>query len=537
MSLLLPLSQLVTGEVVSPSSRIGKVLSLLGVDGNGFELFALFLLLLSMRIITQLAGQGLTIYCGKKVLAQLVSQAFAALVRDVPLRDIETKSAGSYIGMLGDESFRASNLVIAVSQIVSLLLLTILYFLTIFSYSLSVGLGIVAFLLVSFVAMFGSFRVSHRLGQRQVEQSRSHSSIFLDALNGLRTVRSMSAETYVTESYRTQIFEYSRTLFLVDFLSLVTRIGPVLLLLALVGAATIHPALRSVFEFNLPFVLTVTILLMRLFPAIGQLLNISLRVVGDLRVGRDVTHLVRNYPVRASGRSLRGQDLARIDSIEAVAVAYSHNEDNPVLKDFSVCLERRRSYALTGLSGSGKSTFLDLLMGFYALGEGRLLINGFSVEELQIQAIRGRVVLVSQETTIFNDTVANNIRFGLASTSEELAHVCRIACIHEFILDLEHGYGTLLSYRGSNLSGGQRQRIGIARALLRQPDVLLLDEATSALDGETRERIVSNLLDEFRDRIILFVTHDTYVGSRVDRVLNMTNLNRATDSNHNLAAT
>jgi ABC-type multidrug transport system fused ATPase/permease subunit len=202
-------------------------------------------------------------------------------------------------------------------------------------------------------------------------------------------------------------------------------------------------------------------------------------------------------------------------------VYFEHVDGKPVLQDFSAIIRRGRSYAIVGASGSGKSTFLDLLLGFYVPAKGSILINGVLLCQIDPSVLRSKAVLVAQDTAVFNDTVANNLRLGFDASRGDLDRACRIACIDEFIADLPNGYDALLNYRGSNFSGGQKQRIGIARAVLRHPDVLLLDESTSALDGATREQVVGNLLKEYKDRILVFVTHDSFVMSRVDEVIDL----------------
>jgi subfamily B ATP-binding cassette protein MsbA len=210
-----------------------------------------------------------------------------------------------------------------------------------------------------------------------------------------------------------------------------------------------------------------------------------------------------------------------IERIEVSGVDFEHVDGKPVLRDFSAMLRRGRSYAIVGASGSGKSTFLDLLLGFYSPARGCILVNGLSLTRFAPADLRGKMVLVAQDTAIFNDTVENNLRLGFEASQNELKRACRIACIDEFIVDLPNGYEGMLNYKGSNLSGGQKQRIGIARAVLRNPDVLLLDESTSALDASTREQVVENLLSEFKDRILVFVTHDAFVMSKVNEVLDL----------------
>jgi ABC-type bacteriocin/lantibiotic exporter with double-glycine peptidase domain len=268
------------------------------------------------------------------------------------------------------------------------------------------------------------------------------------------------------------------------------------------------------------------ILLMRFFPIVGQGLNLALRVIADARAGRDVTQIIGQYQETSRRRTSRSE-VGKIEQIEANEIDFQHIDGKPLLQDFWARFVKGRSYALIGVSGSGKSTFLDLLLGFFSPSQGQILVNGLQLGEEEMGRLRGRIILVAQDTAIFNDSVANNLRLGAETTFEEVKRACRVACIDEFINDLPNGYETVLNYKGTNFSGGQKQRIGIARAVLRQPDVLLLDESTSALDGSTRERVVANLLTEFRDRILVFVTHDEYVASKVDIVLRMDQINSA----------
>lgn len=527
MTTMLPLSIVAAGQPLPEEMWVVKAVKQTNIELNGRNLFLVFIALFGLRVVTQFVGEALTLFLSKRLLSQLATRAFATLVKVVPLKEVEKASIGSFIALVGDESFRASTLVISLNQLASLVLLGGLYYTAIFVYSPAVGVSLFAFLVVSFLAMYQSFRVSHRLGIRQIEQSKSAGSLFLDALNGLRSVRAFSAESYVTDDYRRQMSSYMRTLFSVDLVSLLTRLGPALLLLGAVATVAIVPAASVRFSMEFAFIVTVVILLMRFFPIAGQAVSVALRVVADAKAGRDVTTLIREYGEVAQHGVANAGVLGRVERIEACGLDFSHDTERTILKSFNFAMECGRSYALIGMSGSGKSTFLDLLMRFYPVEPGMLLVNGIPIENVSIGDLRRRVLLVSQETTIFNDTVANNLRFGCHVPFDELERACQVACIHDFIIGLPQGYETVLSYRGTNLSGGQRQRIGIARAIVRRPDVLLLDESTSALDVETRKVIVQNLLQEFRDRIVLFVTHDVYVTSQVTHVLDMAAINRA----------
>lgn len=520
MASLMPLASIVAGGSAPADAMVVRALRFAGVDPTGEKILLFFLVLFASRILTQLISQTLTIYLGRRMLLQLTSRAFSALIFDVPVKTLEQKSIGYFIGLAGDEASRASNLIVVITQFLATALLAALYFAAIVSYSVVVAVAVLAFLAVTFLALFESFRVSHRLGVRQVEQSQSAGSLFLDALNGLRSVRSFSAEQYVTQSYYDQMRAYVRTLAIIDAVSLFARLGPALFLLASVAVLSAWPAARASFSLDLPFLVTMIILLMRFFPIVGQGLNLALRVIADARAGRDVTQIIGEYQGRSRVGASRSRAVA-IERIEAAGVHFQHLDGKPVLQDFSARFVKGRSYALVGVSGSGKSTFLDLLLGFFSPAKGTILVNGLPSDERSQGDLRGKIILVAQDAAIFNDTMENNLRLGIAAPLDEVERACRIACIHDTIRELPHGYQTLLNYRGTNLSGGQKQRIGIARAVLRRPDVLLLDESTSALDAATREQVVANLMEEFKDRIVIFVTHDAFVMSKVDEVLDL----------------
>jgi ABC-type bacteriocin/lantibiotic exporter with double-glycine peptidase domain len=520
MTALMPLASLSAGQS-NTNGFFVQLLSYLKLPIDGRSLLLVFIALFAARVLTQFISQGLTIYLGKRILLQLTTRAFSVLMRNVPMQELESKSIGYYIALSGDEAARSSSMVVFVSQFLSTALLGTLYYFAIVSYSKIVALAVLMFLIITFFALFESFRISHRLGVRQVSESQAVNSLFIDAVNSLRSVRTYSAEDYVTDSHFRQMLRYLRTSALIEITSMTARLAPVLFLFLCVAAAAFWPGAGDMLSLNLPFLITIVILLMRFFPIVGQALNLALRVIADARAGRDVTQVIDEYDrASVSGHAKQHIDGA-VDRVEVIDVHFEHIDGKPVLRDLNATLQRGSSYAILGASGSGKSTLLDLLLGFHTPDRGAILVNGISLDQLDPRDIRTKIVLAAQDAAIFNDTVANNLRLGFDAPQVEIEKACRIACIDEFIAGLPDGYETLLNYRGSNLSGGQKQRIGIARAVLRHPDVLLLDESTSALDSTTREQVIENLLKEFKTCILVFVTHDAFVMSKVDQVLNL----------------
>ena len=164
--------------------------------------------------------------------------------------------------------------------------------------------------------------------------------------------------------------------------------------------------------------------------------------------------------------------------------------------------------ALVGPSGGGKSTLSDLIPRFYDVTSGAILVDGIDLREYQLDSLRSHMGIVTQETILFNDTIAGNIRLGKRdATDAEVEAAARVANADGFIRETEHGYDTNVGDRGMKLSGGQRQRLSIARAVLKNPDILILDEATSALDTES-EKLVQEALDNLmKNRTSIVVAH------------------------------
>ena len=196
------------------------------------------------------------------------------------------------------------------------------------------------------------------------------------------------------------------------------------------------------------------------------------------------------------------------DRIEFRNVGFSYTEGRPVLKHINLTVPKGKTIALVGQSGSGKSTLVDLVPRYHDVGEGELLIDGKNVKDVSIHSLRALIGNVNQEAILFNDTFYNNITFGVENaTMEQVIEAAKIANAHDFIMETEQGYDTMIGDRGSRLSGGQRQRVSIARAILKNPPILILDEATSALDTES-ERLVQEALERLmKSRTTIAIAH------------------------------
>lgn len=197
------------------------------------------------------------------------------------------------------------------------------------------------------------------------------------------------------------------------------------------------------------------------------------------------------------------------EGIEFRDVCFSYaNSEIQVLKNINLTVPKGKTIALVGQSGSGKSTLVDLVPRYHDVSGGAIMIDGKNVKDIKIADLRSQIGNVNQEAILFNDTFFNNITFGVDNaTMEEVIAAAKIANAHDFIMESENGYDTMIGDRGGRLSGGQRQRISIARAILKNPPILILDEATSALDTES-ERLVQEALERLmKSRTTIAIAH------------------------------
>ena len=221
----------------------------------------------------------------------------------------------------------------------------------------------------------------------------------------------------------------------------------------------------------------------------------------------------RALPATAAGSAL---------SLDHVSFHYPSRPTMPSLRDFSLHVAPGETVAIVGPSGAGKSTVFQLLLRFYDTSAGTVLIDGVPVRETSLAALRGRVGIVPQDSTIFSTSALENIRYGRPDAADaEVVAAARAAFAHDFISALPEGYQTFLGERGVRLSGGQRQRISIARAMLKNPPLLLLDEATSALDAESERMVQAALESAMSGRTTLVIAHRLATVKRADRIVVM----------------
>ena len=214
-------------------------------------------------------------------------------------------------------------------------------------------------------------------------------------------------------------------------------------------------------------------------------------------------------------------ELGKIEKIQFKNVSFAYNKgEKPVLENLNLVISGKDKIGVMGASGIGKSTIIRLLLRFWDVTSGEILINGINIKDISLYSLRSHIALLEQDTFIFNDTIAGNIAFGKpAATLDEIKTAAKRAGLAEFIETLPNKYDTDMGELGSRLSGGERQRVGIARVMLTDPDMLVMDEPTSALDIINEKGLLKTLDEEYKDKMIMIVSHRRSTLTDCNRIL------------------
>ncbi|UCC95151.1 MAG: ABC transporter ATP-binding protein, partial [Candidatus Omnitrophota bacterium] len=206
-------------------------------------------------------------------------------------------------------------------------------------------------------------------------------------------------------------------------------------------------------------------------------------------------------------------------TVEFREVYFGYKENNLVLRNMSFLVEPQAKIALVGLSGSGKTTILYLILRLYQQQKGAVFIDGVDTRKIKLESLKSQVSIALQDSLLWNDTIMNNISYGAESaTGDDVIRAAQLAHAHDFIMKLSNQYDSVIGERACKISEGQKQRIAVARTLIRKPKVLILDEAMSSLDSETEDKIVDNIKKEFKDSTAIIVSHRLSTVKKMDFV-------------------
>lgn len=363
------------------------------------------------------------------------------------------------------------------------------------------------------VMAWGMSIIGKKLKRRslQAQEKWSETMAQLDeTLGGLRIIKAFIAEDKMKERFARTANEYRKAYGKVAIRQASAHpvselLGSIMIMIVLWFGGTLILSERSPIDAP-TFIFYMTILYSVLAP-LKEFSKASYNIPKGLasmeRVNK-IMNAVNDIKEAENPVSLSGFN----DRIEFKGVSFSYEEGKEILHEINLTIPKGKTVALVGQSGSGKSTLADLIPRYYDAGKGAITLDGTDIRDFRVKDLRSLIGNVNQEAILFNDTIFNNIAFGVENaTMEQVIAAAKIANAHDFIMEKEEGYMTNIGDRGGKLSGGQRQRISIARAILKNPPLLILDEATSALDTES-EKIVQEALDRLTStRTTVVIAH------------------------------
>jgi subfamily B ATP-binding cassette protein MsbA len=390
----------------------------------------------------------------------------------------------------------------------SILVIVLFAFLLILSWKLTLLAMVVLPVIFGFIWYIG--KKLRKYSERSQERMADVNSVLEESINNIRIVKAFSMESFETQKFFKATSNYFRSLLHMTRVrhlaspindTLATVAGVIILLYA--GTRIIS----GTGELQAGDFMTYILAMFSLIKPVKSLSQIHVQLQEGMAAASRVFQVI-DAPEKIVERPSAKTITTFHDAIRVDHVSFNYNENEPVLKDVSFEVKRGEIIAVVGPSGAGKSTLFDLLPRFYDPQAGKITIDGHDIRDLTLSSLRGLMGIVTQETFLFNDTIRNNIAYGLANLAPgKVEEAAVMANAHEFISQFENGYETMVGNRGVMLSGGQRQRIAIARALLKDPQILIFDEATSALDTESEALVQEAINNLMKARTTLVIAH------------------------------
>ena len=494
--------------------------SLAGLSvGKLFGLMAVFAVL---RGILHYAEQACNHYIAFKLLAIIRHKVFAALRKLCPAK-LEGKDKGNLISIITNdiellEVFYAHTISpIAIGFLTSLIMV-----LFIGDYHVYAGIwALVSYLLVGVGVPLWNGRKGAQTGMEFRTKLGDLNSYVLDSLRGLEETIQYGQEKERRKGMAEKSIELGTLQKKLSRMEGNTRaLTNLLILLSSFGMLFFTVFLYTQGSMDKEAVILCTISMMGSFGPVVALANLSNNLNQTLASGERVLSILEETP---QVEEVTGRKEVAFGRAQCEHVTFAYEEE-VILKDYSIALEKGRITGIHGKSGSGKSTLLKLFMRFWDVQQGQVLISGKNVKEINTANLREMESYVTQETYLFHDSVENNIKVAKPdATREEVIKAAKKASLHSFIESLPKGYDTPVGELGDTLSGGERQRIGIARAFLHNAPFLMLDEPTSNLDSLNEGIILKALQEECREKTVVLVSHRQSTMNIADKVYKMEN--------------
>lgn len=484
------------------------ILSVLGVDVpcSLWTIFVLAAILALLRGILRYAEQACNHFIAFKLLALIRDKVFGALRKLCPAK-LEGRDKGDLIAVITSdiellEVFYAHT----ISPCAIAVLFSVLMCIYIGSFHWIYGsLAAMAYVVVGVVIPILVSKFSSEDGVKFRKGSGALSGFVLDSLRGLRELIQYGMGTTRLEQMNRQTEELSEVEERMKAkLGTNTAMTGIIIWLFDFALLMVGAYLHQTGQVTFDHVLLPLLALMGSFGPVVALANLGSTLSNTFAAGNRVLDILEEEPVV---QEITGKEELTFEGVTAENVSFSY-EETKILDDFSLEIPKSQIVGITGRSGSGKSTFLKLLMRFWETDQGKIKISDRDINVMNTSNLRRMESFVTQETHLFSDSILQNLRVAKEdATMEEVVEACRKASVHDVIMSFPKGYDTPVGELGDTLSGGERQRIGLARAFLHNADLMLLDEPTSNLDSLNEGVILKSLKEECIGKTVVLVSH------------------------------
>jgi len=480
------------------------------------------------------ANKLFTGYVQAKVIQDLRARLYHHFLSQ-PLSFFQTRRSGDLISLAMNDVLKVNQALATTFHPLVIEPLYIVSYLTIL-FIINWELTLISILIIPITTLFITV-ISKSIRRKVVRvqvQLGEITSRFTETISGIRVIKAFVNEENEKKRFQGEAQKLYRLMFrqiMLQSLSLpVTEmlgVSMAVVLLWLGGVQVLEYGTISSADF-----LRFIIILFATYQPIRNLAKVNINIQTGVAAGGRVFEILDIEPaIRDINNNHELPAFNKEIKFDSVTFIYA-NSEMQTIKNLSTVIKKGEMIALVGPSGAGKTTVVDLIPRFHDINAGSISIDGHDIRQVTRSSIRRQIGIVSQETILFNDSVLNNISYGMDRTHEQVEEAARQANAHGFIMELEDQYRTILGEHGARLSGGQKQRIAIARALLKDPAILILDEATSALDTESEKAVQSAIDRLMKGRTVIVIAHRLSTILNADKILVMDHGEIVEQGNH-----
>lgn len=499
------------------------------------NIFSIGLMILTIfSIISTTLRKQMLLHFTQKLDISLMLKYYNHII-NLPMKFFHTRTTGEVISRLEDAYKIRTTISGAILTIMVDGLMMIIGGITLFIESKYLFF-ITLIPLIFYLIIVYIFKKSIEKNNRNTMQSQAKlTSYLIECLHGIETIKAFNIEDETYLNIEKSFIKYMKDIFnlgTINNFQMTLKIA----VKAIFGIAILWIGTTQVLNgiISIGTLLTFNALLAYFLIPIENIINFQSKIQGAIVAGERLEEIIE-YGSDENNEKLNKIKFVDLKGdIEFKNLKFRYGSRSLILNDINIKIKKNEKIALVGESGSGKTTLSKLLMGFYPVNEGEILVNNYNINDINTVRLREKIAYVSQETFLFNKTIFENLIIGKNNISyKQVIEACKKAQIHDFINTLPAKYNTLIEENGINFSGGQKQRLSIARAILKNPDILIMDEATSNLDSITEKAINNTINDFMKDKTAIIITHRLSTVKNCDNIYVLKKGKIIENGNHN----